>query len=535
MEHWSGIARHEILGMDIRQRFPQLTNMKYKRRLEQVFMRGLPAVFSSHLHKHIIPCQLPSGSLRVQHTTVTPLKNPNELGFYALFSIQDITDLTKQALKYQHMRDRALREAEERARVEATVRMLNEELEHRVAERTLQVQEMNEELTREIAEKKQAEQALHESEQLLSLIFDTVNVGLSVVNEQGEYVRVNQAYARIIGYESPTELIGLPFTVMYPPQEHAESIERLSELLGNSMMEEIMGERVVTTKKLDRVDIFFTTTKFATEQNAKFAITAITDVSILKRAENEIRASLQKEKELNELKSHFVSLVSHEFRTPMTIILSSSELLQNAVNLSEEKRKNFFSRIESSIQRMTELLEDVLFIERSGTEGIAFRPHNVELAELCAQIIDEACTAFAANRGAERTVNFIFHDPLSACKTPYLDEQLIRYILLNLLLNAFKYSPIDTDIVFDVICTDTHIAFRVQDKGIGIPEEDLPKIFDLFHRGKNTGLAPGTGLGLAIVKRSVDAHGGLIECQSEVGSGTTFTVQIPRMSAPVSA
>jgi PAS domain S-box-containing protein len=562
IEDWSGVQRNDIVGAVISERFPRFLEANYQHRLQQVFHRGFSAFFSSQLHRHIIPCSLPNGSTRVQTTTITPLapehlpaiapkraqkkqqesqasqaspEQPERAPNYALIAIQDITDLTKQAQKYRSMRDRALREAEERGRVEAQVRMLNEQLERRVAERTLQVQQINIELTREMNERELAQQALRRSEQTLSMIFDTVSVGLSVVDKDGRYVRVNRAYLRILGYDSIEALQNKHFTIFYPAHEADEALARLRQLLASSDATEIQGERTLTTPNKGTVDVFFATNKLEDEFGGRFVITALTDITLLKRAENEIRAALYKEQELGELKSHFVSLVSHEFRTPLTIILSSAELLQGSPHLTDEKRKTLFFRIESSIQRMTELLEDVLFIERTGKEGVAFRPVQLDLPQLCHQIIDEAVTAFNANRGLERSVRLSFMGEVEHLKEAYMDEQLIRYILLNLLINAFKYSPNETQPTFDVICTQTHIVFRVEDHGIGIPSEDMPKIFGLFHRGKNAGNIYGTGLGLAIVKRSVDAHGGVIECESTLGKGSTFTVSVPRNTPPATA
>lgn len=532
IEQWSQVQSRSIVGTNILDMYPHLANPKYLRRLEQVFQQALPVIFSWHLHQHIIPCPLAGGMYRLQHTTVTPLQSEPQEPWYALFSIQDITDITKQTQKYHIMRDRALREAEERARVEATVRVLNEELEQRVSQRTLEIHTINQELTKEVSEKRQAEIALRSSEQLLSLIFDTVNVGLSVVNQEGCYIRVNKAYSRILGFSNPAELIGKQFIVMYPPEEHSSALERLQELFHNPAMQEIMGERALVSQHGDSLDVFFTTTKFTTEFGEHFAITAITDVSILRRAEREVRATLQKEKDLHELKSHFVSLVSHEFRTPMTIILSSVEILQHTPGLPPEKHTALFTRITTSIQRMTELLEDIFFIEKSSQEGVAFRPQAHSLPDICAQIIDEAKTVYFASRNQERKINALVRDDTeSQNHQVFIDEQLVRYILLNLLLNAFKYSPADSDVVFEVRYSEHAIIFVIQDFGIGIPEDDLPKIFELFHRGKNIGHAPGTGLGLAIVKRSVDAHGGLIECESSVGKGSRFTVHLPRINS----
>jgi PAS domain S-box-containing protein len=532
IEEWSGVERGAIVGKTISDEFPRFLEKNCQRRLEQVFHRGLSAFFCSQLHRHIIPCPLSNGTTRVQTTTITPLLRYAEDGSratnYALISIQDITDLTKQAQKYRSMRDRALREAEERGRVEAQVRMLNEQLERRVAERTLQVQQINIELTHEMSEREQAEQALRRSEQTLSMIFDTVSVGLSVVDGNGEYIRVNRAYLRILGYETMESLQGKHFTIFYPDNEAEEARSRLRQLLTSTDTTEIQGERTLIMPNKGSVDVFFATNKLHDESGSQFVITALTDVTLLKRAEHEIRAALYKEQELGELKSHFVSLVSHEFRTPLTIILSSVELLQNAGKLTEEKRKGLFFRIESSIQRMTELLEDVLFIERTGKEGIAFRPTELHVPDLCHRIIDEAVTAFSANRGMERRVVVAFLGEIADYKTAFIDEQLIRYILLNLITNAFKYSSSASEVLFEVIGTQTHIVFRVRDQGIGISPEDMPKIFGLFHRGKNSGNVYGTGLGLAIVKRSVDAHGGMIECESTLGKGSAFTVSIPR-------
>ncbi|MBW4591756.1 MAG: PAS domain S-box protein [Brasilonema angustatum HA4187-MV1] len=245
------------------------------------------------------------------------------------------------------------------------------------------------------------------------------------------------------------------------------------------------------------------------------------DITERKQLEEELKASLYKEKELNELKSRFVSMTSHEFRTPLSTILSSSELLEHYRHKwTEEKQLSHLHRIQTSVKRMTEMLNNVLVIGKVEAGKLDFKPVPFDLVEYCHYLVEE----LQLNVNNQHAINFSSQsDSMPCC----MDEKLLGHILGNLLSNAIKYSPTGTTVRFTLTFDDTLAVFRIQDQGIGIPPADLPHLFESFHRATNVGNIQGTGLGLAIVKNCVETHHGEITVKSEIGLGTLFTVTLP--------
>jgi signal transduction histidine kinase len=244
------------------------------------------------------------------------------------------------------------------------------------------------------------------------------------------------------------------------------------------------------------------------------------DITDRKRAEEDIRTSLKKEKELSELKSRFITMASHEFRTPLTTILSSAELLQDyGFKWNEEKKLQHLQRIQKAVKHMTQLLNDVLLIGKAEAGKLECNPAPLDLFQFCRDLVDEMQLGTDNHTIAFRSQG--------NCTNTYLDEKLLRHILSNLLSNAIKYSPTGSIVQFNLICEQREAIFRVQDEGIGIPSSDQAQLFDSFYRASNVGNIPGTGLGLAIVKKSVDLYGGKIAVKSAVEYGTTFTVTLP--------
>jgi PAS domain S-box-containing protein len=244
------------------------------------------------------------------------------------------------------------------------------------------------------------------------------------------------------------------------------------------------------------------------------------DITERQRAEADIRNALEKEKELNELKSRFVAMTSHEFRTPLATILSSAELLEHySHKWGEEKRLNHLQRIQVAVKHITELLNDVLLIGKAEAGKLEFKPTSLELVQFCHTLVEEMQLP-----ASNHTITFRTQDQcLNAC----MDEKLLRHILGNLLSNAIKYSPQGSTINFELTSQQGEVIFHIQDRGIGIPASEQAQLFNSFYRASNVGTISGTGLGLAIVKKSVDLHGGEISVASAVGVGTTFKVTLP--------
>jgi signal transduction histidine kinase len=233
-------------------------------------------------------------------------------------------------------------------------------------------------------------------------------------------------------------------------------------------------------------------------------------------------ADLVKAKEINQFKSEFVSILSHDIRNPLNAILLAAGLLKNSdEKLPVEKKTAHYQLIATAVKNMVLLLDEASFIGKADSGKLQFQLEPLDLGVLCSQLIEEAKLATS-----EKGITIIFTIQGKLQESVW-DEISLRHILSNLLNNAIKYSPANSNIIFELIYQDGSVIFKIKDQGIGIPPEDQAQLFDAFHRAGNVGKIPGTGLGLAIVKKCVDAYRGEISVSSKVGAGTTFTVVLP--------
>lgn len=234
----------------------------------------------------------------------------------------------------------------------------------------------------------------------------------------------------------------------------------------------------------------------------------------------QLNALIARERELNELKSRFIAVTSHEFRNPLNTILGFARLLEKR-NVSPEQQTDFLQRIQRAASRTTLLLDDVLTMIK--TEGsLSLNPVAVALEPFCCKLVEE----IKISLDTARTIDFAYACEADSTETQ-IDETLLRQILTNLLSNALKYSPSDSVVHFKVEHRPEDITFQIQDQGIGISPEEQHNIFEAFYRTTTVGDVPGTGLGLAIVKQAVARAGGTITLVSEINIGTTFTVVLP--------
>jgi len=233
-----------------------------------------------------------------------------------------------------------------------------------------------------------------------------------------------------------------------------------------------------------------------------------------------LRKSLEREIELNEMKSRFVATTSHEFRTPLTSMFSSIELIQRySDKWSPDKKNDHYERIKDSIRYLTKLLDDILTLSKSESGDISFAPAPTDLTALAGECVSDALSL---------TNNHSINLQLSTDSIKYtVDPKLIRFILNNLLSNAIKYSPDGGTVDFNLSSDGEFVMIKVLDKGIGIPDDEIDNIFDSFYRSRNVNTIEGTGLGLSIVKRAVDLHSGDITVSSKLNQGSLFTVRIP--------
>ncbi|MFH0893831.1 MAG: PAS domain S-box protein [Bacteroidota bacterium] len=275
----------------------------------------------------------------------------------------------------------------------------------------------------------------------------------------------------------------------------------------------INGNIVITeTKKIPILE----------NEEVKYIVTTVYNITKLRQAEEDILNSLEKEKELNNLKSQFISTVSHEFRTPLAGILSGVQLLQRYGEKWElEKKVKVYKQIQDSVTHTKILLDDVSLMDAEQNTMHRFKPVEIDLLPFVNQMIDENIVI------SERDFKInITHSLMS--EKHFLDPTMMIHIFNNVLSNAIKYSG-DKDFADFKIAEDNNgnLTFIIKDYGIGIPEEDMKYLFESFHRASNVGDISGTGFGLTIVKRFVLLHHGSIDVQSELGKGTTVTIVLP--------
>lgn len=364
--------------------------------------------------------------------------------------------------------------------------------------------------------RKHAKAELERQRNFALQIMNAMGQGLAVTDERGHFTFVNEAYARLVGRPAG-DLVG-----MTPGDlSSAEDQERLLD----ARVARFRGENSSYEIQLNRPDgssCYALVTGVPRWENGRVvgSITTITDVSDHRRMEEQLIANLERERELNEMKSHFVSMASHELRTPLaTLSLTVDLLCAHRAKLTSERIDANLQTAREAARHLRAILDDLLFVGHGEQGKIKCKPETLNLGDLLHRLAAE----ISAEDRKRHPIQISVEHPLLLP----LDPQLLRHILVNLLSNACKYSPEGSGVEVDALVRDKQVEIRISDHGIGIPAEDQKKLFTYFYRAKNVGDTAGTGLGLLVVKQCVEAHGGWIECTSEAGVGTRFTLRIP--------
>ncbi len=358
------------------------------------------------------------------------------------------------------------------------------------------------------------------SNQRMNALFLYATEGIIISDNKGQIVMVNPEAEKQFGY-SINELLGKCIEMLIP--------ERFSRLplaqrnghhsnLGSRYMDrgmKLFGHR----KDGSEFPVEVSQSSFNTADGL-FVINFILDTTELIR-QKELTRALEKEKELNELKSRFVAMASHEFRTPLSTILSSVALVEKYNDPAQNDDKiRHINRIRSTVKNLTNILNDFLSLDKLEGGLVRVNSANFRFDKFCAEVVEEI--RVVAKQGQQ--INYLYAATLREVN---MDQNLLRNILINLLNNAIKYSPEKNHIDFSVSNTEKELVLSVKDNGIGVPEEDRQFMYERFFRAKNVSNIQGTGLGLNIVKRYVELMGGTISFESEVNKGTTFIVKFP--------
>jgi PAS domain S-box-containing protein len=411
--------------------------------------------------------------------------------------------------------------------MEEELRKIKDDLERRIQRRTAELNIANRLLHDEVVERERIEEILIQSESHLRLALNAANMGTwewDVMNDQMSYSPQAEV---ILGLE-PNSFAGscLASLELIHPEDRDMAYKKKREAIETGIPYEV-EERILKPDGTIRWIAVQGDVVFGSKGEPVRMIGVIADITDRKQAEVKVLRTLEKERELNELKSRFVNMVSHEFRNPLAVIFSAAETLERyADRLSADRRQKRIQNIKSSCDYMNSLLEDVLVIGRAESGMLMFEPKCINLETFCHDLIEMMRMAQMSGSAAS-SVNNIELIYLSEYEVAQLDAKLLHHILLNLLSNAVKYSPQGDKIEFRVDCAAEQVIFTIKDSGIGIPSSDIPRLFEPFHRAKNAKDIAGTGLGLSIVKRALDLHGGHIAVVSKEQQGTTFTVTIP--------
>ncbi len=369
--------------------------------------------------------------------------------------------------------------------------------------------------------------ARKEAEARTRALYESLSAAVVVQDETG-FLQINSASLKLFGADRAEEILGNhPANFSAPLQPDGED----SVVAARRHMDRALTHGVERfewlARRLDGTEFPVEVTLTAVQLEGRPVVQAvIIDLTERRRAEAELQNALAKERELSQLKSEFVSLVSHEFRTPLEIILSSADNMQRYHDrLEPEKRDQLLRTIHKSVRRMSGMMEEVLVLGRLETDRMTFTPAPLHLPSLCRRICDEIDSA----TGQRCVIDLQTHCIPELAQG---DESLLRHIFGNLLSNAVKYSPERARVEFNVCRAGDDAVCRITDRGCGIPAADQKRLFQAFHRGSNVRQVSGTGLGLLIVQRCVTLHGGEIQFESAEGQGTTFTVRLPLFTQP---
>lgn len=369
-----------------------------------------------------------------------------------------------------------------------------------------------------------AREELGESESKLRNIIDVALDAVVLIDDRGMVTAWNQQAKETFGF-SRDEAIGKRLSELIIPKQYKAAHEKGMKKFHKTGEGPVLNNRIEITaigKDRDEFPIELSISPIRVDDKHFFSA-FLRDISEQKANQEKIERALEQERELNELKSKFVSMASHEFRTPLTTIKVNIDLLTHRLSEMEKVEgpieKNI-KRIENEVERLKNLMNDVLTIGRIEAGKVDVRLQKINLVYLVNKVIEESFSAQEDGRKVAFTV-------YGKEKEVELDPIIFEHITSNLISNAFKYSMERDEPDVNIEFKKKHVALVVRDHGIGIPKDDLDKISETFFRASNVGNVQGSGMGLAIVNQFIKLHKGSMELESRENEGTTVTVKIP--------
>lgn len=405
----------------------------------------------------------------------------------------------------------------------------------------------------------QQTQAMRRHIEMLDALFKSATEGIIVVDSWGVIQLGNPKAQELFGYEDG-ELVGKKIELLIPIRYAPKHVDHRMNYAQHPKARSMGGNLDLYAKRKDNSEfpVEISLSPFSTS-DGDYVVSFIIDISPRKKqaealleahrqiqllnsdleervelrtrelahaleeieqSKQEVMRALEKERQLNDMKTKFVTIASHEFRTPLATILSSASLIGRYVNADEdEKRQKHVQRIKSTVNNLTEILNDFLSLGKLEEGQIRNIPVVFNLPEFCQELVEEMRSVCKDNQ----QIQYTHEGESEIC----VDRHLLKNVLINLISNATKYSGAGKDIFLHTHQNGKTIQFEIQDQGIGIPETDQPYVFDRFFRAHNSGTVQGTGLGLNIVRKYIQLMQGDIRLESQLNRGTTMYVEIP--------
>lgn len=373
-------------------------------------------------------------------------------------------------------------------------------------------------IARDVSDYKRVEQELLQSRERYRTLAEAAHDYIFVVSKDGLMEYANEFACQALGYE-PTGVAGMPASQFFPPEFADNPINLVAEV--NEIDRPIYTEGPFP-REGEELWLGTWLVPIHAENGTTVSILGISrDITEQKKTDEALQRALQNERTLGEMRSNFFSMTSHQFRTPLSTILLSAELLQKyGPRWDDQKRGEHLGRIQEASKRLNSMLEDILVIGRVESGRYVCTPKDFELIDFCEQAIHE----MTINDRSEHEL--ILEHAVDEILV-YQDAEVLHRVVDNLLSNAIKYSSKGTRVTVNVSTEGKHVLLEVSDEGIGIPERDLKYLFQPFQRGSNANDIPGTGIGLTIIQKSVEMMSGTVSLKSKEGQGTTFLVRFP--------
>lgn len=415
-----------------------------------------------------------------------------------LYFISHVKDITEQK-KYQLELEACSYE----------IAQINEELEERVSLRTFELQK---------------------SEGLLRCYFEQSLIGMAITSPNKKWLNVNNKLSEILGY-SFTELQDMTWEELTHPDDLPENLAYFNQMVREEIESYQMDKRFFHKNGQIIYTNLVVQARRKEDGSLDFLVVMIQDIGDRKKAEIAMQSALRREQELNELRAQFITAISHQLRTPLTVISSSASLLEKfAEKLPEARKQQHFQSIQRSVQSVVNLIQDIDWNNFDENSETIWTPIHNHLLPFCQEINSRLQYLYPG-----RTINFHYQhrlDPLSPGDIGNFNPTLLAPMLTHVLGNALKYSPANSPVQFSLLKTKKHLIFRIRDVGIGLVTEEKEKIFEPFQRGSNVGHIAGIGLGLTITKKMINLYQGCITIKNRPVQGILVSLLLPLFPPP---